>query len=144
MLRADHPFATQKFFTDGHAILTRIAQIASLEIAIDQRAFSRIVSRYLAGEEGLDFDDSGVAIQWWPMGKPRLVVLDPKRSFGQPIVDTEGVPTAVLYKAYLAESVGSAGANGNPISKGRTGGGKPGTDSPASVEATSEHFTSAG
>ncbi len=67
ILRVDHPLATERFFTDGHAILTRIAQIASLEIAIDQRAFSRIVSRYLAGEEGLDFDDSGVAIRWWPM-----------------------------------------------------------------------------
>ncbi len=45
------------------------------------------------------------------------MVLDPKRSFGQPIVDTEGVPTAVLYKAYLAES-GSA-RNGNSRNGGK-------------------------
>jgi len=111
MLRFDHPFATKNFLTDGHNILSRIAEIASLKIATDQHAFSRIVDRYLVGEEGLDFDADGMAVRWWPMGKKRLVVLDTKRSFGQPIVDTEGVPTAVLYKAYLAES-GSA-RNGN-------------------------------
>jgi hypothetical protein len=104
MLRVDHPFATRKFFTDGYTILTRIAEGALLEVVADRRVFSRIVNRYLGGEDGLDFDGSDVAARWWPMGKKRLVVIDPKRSFGQPIVCTEGVPTAVLYKAYLAEN----------------------------------------
>ena len=90
ILRVDHPFATKRFLTDGHTILTRTAEPAMLESLGDPRAFSRMVNRYLAGEEGLDFDAGGMAIRWWPMGKKRLVVIDPERSFGQPIVDTEG------------------------------------------------------
>ncbi len=133
MLRVDHPFATKTFLTEGHAILTRIAEPALPEIVADRRAFSRMVNRYLAGEEGLDFDDGGVAIRWWPMGKKRLVVIDPKRSFGQPIVSTEGVPTAVLYKAYLAESGsarnGKKGKDDNPFDarEWTPEGGKPAT-----------------
>lgn len=114
MLRVDHPFATKTFLAEGHAILTRIAEPALLEIVADRRVFSRMVNRYLAGGEGLDFDDSNMAARWWPMGKKRLVVIDPKRSFGQPIVSTEGVPTAVLYKAYLVESISAPnGKKGN-------------------------------
>ena len=104
VLRVAHPFATKRFFTDGLTILTRIADPALLDVVGNQVAFSRILNRYLAGGEGLDFDDDNMAARWWPMGKKRLVVIDPELSFGQPIVSTEGVPTAVLYKAYLAES----------------------------------------
>jgi hypothetical protein len=32
----------------------------------------------------LKFDADGQAIEWWPLGKSKLVVLTPKRSFGQP------------------------------------------------------------
>ena len=104
MLRVDHPFATKEFFIDGYTILTRIADNALLEAVTDRRGFSRMVNRCLAGGAGLDFDARGVAIRWWPMGKKRLVLIDPERSFGQPIVSIEGVPTAVLYSAYLTES----------------------------------------
>jgi hypothetical protein len=38
----------------------------------------------------LKFDADGQAIEWWPLGKSKLVVLNPKRSFGQPIVPREG------------------------------------------------------
>ena len=31
----------------------------------------------------LKFDADGQAIEWWPLGKSKLVVLNPKRSFGQ-------------------------------------------------------------
>jgi DNA-binding transcriptional MerR regulator len=103
LLQVDHPFSTKKFFTDGYAILTRIAEPAFLEVVKDRRGFSRMVNRYLAGEEGLDFDAGGVALRWWPMGRKRLVLIDPERSFGQPIASIEGVPTEVLYKAYLVE-----------------------------------------
>jgi hypothetical protein len=118
MLRVDHPFATKTFFTDGPAILKRIAEPVLLEAAGSEVVFSEIVERYFAGRESLDFDDDNMAARWWPMGRKRLVVIDPERSFGQPIVSTEGVPTAVLYKAYIAESVsarnGKKGKDADP------------------------------
>jgi hypothetical protein len=100
ILGLEHPFATQKFFTDGHTILTRIDEQSILDIVGNQLGFKRILERYLKG--ALEFVDQ-VPIRWWPMGRRRAVVIDATRSFGQPIIDTEGVPTAVLYRAYQAE-----------------------------------------
>lgn len=105
MLQVDHPFATEKFFTDGQTVLTQIDEPALLDIIKNQLAFSRILERYLAGGEGLDFDSSEMAVRWWPMGRKQLVVIDAARSFGQPIVSREGVPTAVLNRAYVVESL---------------------------------------
>jgi uncharacterized protein (DUF433 family) len=51
----------------------------------------------------LQFDADGQAIEWWPLGKSKLVVLNPKRSFGQPIVPREGVPTSILSRSYRVE-----------------------------------------
>lgn len=105
MLRVDHPFATKKFFADGPAVLKSIAEPVLLEAAESHVVFSGIEERYFGGRESLDFNDDNMAARWWPVGRKRLVVIDPERSFGQPIVSMEGVPTAVLYKAYVAESV---------------------------------------
>jgi uncharacterized protein (DUF433 family) len=46
-------------------------------------------------------------IRWWPLGEKRLVVLDPTRNFGRPIVARHGVPTEVLASA--AKASGSIG-----------------------------------
>lgn len=101
LLETSHPFATRRFFTDGSRILTRIGKPTMLDVGADQMAFSRIVGQYVKGP--LDFEGQ-VPIRWWPMGRARRVVIDAARSFGQPIVSTEGVPTAVLHRAYLAEA----------------------------------------
>jgi uncharacterized protein (DUF433 family) len=42
-------------------------------------------------------------VRWWPLGPSAPVVIDPARSFGQPIVSTRGIPTAVLAGAGAAE-----------------------------------------
>jgi hypothetical protein len=109
LLKVNHPFATQKFVTDGHTILVRASEPALLDLVKDQLAFSRVIAPFLVG---LEFEGE-VAIRWWPMGKKRSVVIDASRSFGQPIVSKEGVPTAVLHRAYAAESRSNA-AQGGP------------------------------
>jgi len=64
-------------------------------------AFKKVISRYLAT---LDFPRGLDRVErWWPLGKSRKVVVDPQRSFGQPIVSDEGVLTAVLARAHAAE-----------------------------------------
>ena len=101
ILGLDHPFATRKFLTDGHGVLMRVGEESLLDLARDQYALRGILSPYLK-PDGLDFDGD-FAARWWPMGKREPVVVDGARSFGQPIV-REGVPTFILYRAYLAES----------------------------------------
>lgn len=98
----DHPFATGKFRTDGQRILAEVATESgdpALEDIIQrQLGFKRILERYL---RGLEFEEDEAA-RWFP-GPTRRVVLDPSRSFGQPITTREGVPTRVLVKTYKAE-----------------------------------------
>ena len=66
----------------------------------DQFALFEVLRRYLKSD-GLDFADE-FAARWWPMGKREPVFVDGRLSFGQPVV-TQGVPTLVLYNAYMAE-----------------------------------------
>jgi uncharacterized protein (DUF433 family) len=59
--------------------------------------FKRFIAPYL---RGLEFKDR-IAVRWYPR-RDRLVIVDPTRSFGQPVVK-EGVPTRILARSYRAE-----------------------------------------
>jgi len=106
ILERNHPFATKRFRTDGRTILLEIAHEKDegelLDLVRDQFAFRKVLWPYLY--KGIDFGPEDSAERWWPMDRRRSVVVDPARSFGQPIVDREGVPTAVLAEAFSAES----------------------------------------
>ena len=101
-----YPFSRGRFVTDGRAIFEDLARGAArsdaalLDMVSGQGSFNRIVRPFIAT---LKFTTDGQAREWWPLGKSRHVVVDPQRSFGQPIVPREGVPTAILAKAYKAE-----------------------------------------
>ena len=60
----------------------------------NQREFRRIVQDFL---KELEF--SGTDIIWYPLGKQRQIVVDPKRNFGQPTVARSGVPSQVLARS---------------------------------------------
>lgn len=100
-----HPFATKSFRTDGRTIFAEIIEKTGekslLDIVRNQYAFQKIIDKSLY--KGIEFSDDGVTQRWWPLGKRKSVVIDPARSFGQPITDREGVPTAILAKAFLIE-----------------------------------------
>jgi uncharacterized protein (DUF433 family) len=100
-----YPFSRGRFVTDGRTILEDLAPGARtvnahlVDVITNQTAFKQFVWPYI---KNLAFAN-GQASQWWPLGKSKMIVLDPLRSFGQPIVAREGVPTAILAKAYRAE-----------------------------------------
>ncbi len=98
-----HPFCTRAFRTDGKSVFTEVSrnlgESAILDLFQNQFGFMRVISPYL---KGLEFEDQ-VVTRWWPLGRTQPVVIDGTRSFGQPIVFKEGVPTAVLSRAYLVE-----------------------------------------
>ncbi len=112
LLHSDHPFATRKFFTDGHTVLIKTRERNILDIVGNQLGFARILEHYITGV--IDFERDA-PIRWWPMGRHQPVVIDALRSFGQPIISTEGVPTAVLYRAYLAENRSNGSSNKNHL-----------------------------
>jgi hypothetical protein len=100
VLGIDHPFATRRFLTDGYSVLLNLNDRYLLDSVSDQFALFQILRPYLK-TDGLDFADE-FAARWWPMGKRKPVFVDGRLSFGQPVV-TQGVPTLVLYRAYLTE-----------------------------------------
>jgi uncharacterized protein (DUF433 family) len=53
---------------------------------------------------GIDFDGHEGAVRWFPIQNSKQIVLDPERSFGQPIVAGTGVPTVAIVDALTAEN----------------------------------------
>jgi uncharacterized protein (DUF433 family) len=102
-LRTTHPFCSNRIATDGKNILMRQAEedsdAALINLVTDQHEFSRIVEAFL---KELEF--SGDEIIWWPLGKQRQIIIDPKRNFGQPTAARSGVPSQVLARSVKANA----------------------------------------
>lgn len=91
-----HPFSTSRFKTDGRRLYLEVLRSTNepelIEVLSGQHAFHSIIS---AGLKDVQFD-GGVASLWTPEAGRGEVILDPDRSFGQPILRTSGVPTATI------------------------------------------------
>jgi uncharacterized protein (DUF433 family) len=91
-----HPFTSFSFKTDGRRlyqeVLTRAGEPQLIEVLSGQHAFHSIVSE---GLKDIEFEGGAVAL-WRPSSGREDVVLDPGRSFGQPILGESGVTTAII------------------------------------------------
>jgi uncharacterized protein (DUF433 family) len=103
LIEDEHPLSTRRFRTDGRKIFLQVGGEAGdervLEIFSRQFVFKRIIDPTLRDVEF----DLGVPLRWWAAGRGRGIVVDPERSFGQPVDDETGVPTVVLAEAAVAE-----------------------------------------
>jgi uncharacterized protein (DUF433 family) len=104
VIQRDYPFANARFRTDGQTVILHVLQEGEDDRLIDlfrsgQYVMQRVIEPSL---KGLEFEND-FAARWWPLGRQRGIVIDPKRQFGQPIDDTSGVPTVVLANAAEAE-----------------------------------------
>lgn len=107
----DHPLTRQRFLTDGSTIFHEALSAvqgeeegdgpALLDLSKRQHVFRTIIQDALYA--GIDHV-GGKVLRWYPKPNDRSVVVDPQFQFGQPIVQSCGVPTAALYAAWLAES----------------------------------------
>jgi hypothetical protein len=92
--------------TDGKSILADMSEPEGrgrkqlLNVRLHQWEEATLVSHALYAE--LDYDGDRPEI-WWPMTKRKLVLLDPLRSFGAPIVKPGAVPTSILANSARAE-----------------------------------------
>jgi len=103
-----HPFMMKRFMTDGNRIFaeirgTRKAKDKLYDLNRKHYVFKPVVEKSLFA--GIEFENDQ-AVRWFPEHLRRQVVLDPRRSFGRPIVTRGGVPTEILAKS--AEVEGSA------------------------------------
>lgn len=100
----ERPLSTRRFLTDGKTIfLDEISGTKNDESLLDlkrkQYAIKQVIEQTLTD---LDFEKNAVS-QWRPFKGRKTIVVDPSRSFGQPIVAEHGVPTAALAAAFEGE-----------------------------------------
>lgn len=103
LLNGEYPLSHRRFKTDGLTIYSESVHETGQKVLLDlksaQHCFDKVLKPYL---RDVEFGTDDLPTQWWPLGQRRKVILDPERSFGQPIVSDEGVPTYVLANAYKA------------------------------------------
>ncbi len=99
----ERPFSTRRFQTDGKTIfldsLRQSGEIEVLDLKGRQYVFRDVIE---ATFKDLDLDNDIVA-RWRPYRGKETIVIDPLRSFGQPIAAESGVPTVALADAVRAE-----------------------------------------
>jgi len=105
IVSSDYPFATASFRTDGKTVILHVLDEESGDDHLidlfrhGQYLMQKVIEPSL---KGLEFEDD-IAARWWPLGRAKGIVIDPKRQFGQPIDDATGVPTSVLAQAAQTE-----------------------------------------
>ena len=106
-LEHPHPFATSTVFqTDGRKIVATIARKNGVNSIYDLKSRNYEMKDVVVNSLKADvvYDPEGNARIWYPRRKlsPNVVV-NPKRSFGRPVLRDSSVPTSALAAAYVAE-----------------------------------------
>jgi hypothetical protein len=113
MLGQERPLSTDRFKTDGREIFFRVLEKDQdgeeserlLNLFRRQYEFRQIIEPLL---KTVDFDSDGEPTHWWPYGRKANIIVDPARSFGQPIDAASSVPTAALAAAAQREGIPAA------------------------------------
>lgn len=101
----EYPFTSTAFKTDGRRIFMEIlddnGDKALVDVVKRQNVIAKVIGPSL--REGIELSGEDTAMRWYPLPKSKVVVFDPERSFGQPILTESGVPTAAIAEAVKAE-----------------------------------------
>ena len=104
-LGSKRPLLEEQFATHGADLFVeRVGQIINLS-KNGQIEMADLIRAYL---ERVERDTKGVPIKLYPFMRsqpreqPRTVVIDPRVSFGKPVVAGTGIPTAVLAEQFKA------------------------------------------
>ncbi len=99
----ERPFSSRRFQTDGRSIFLEAVEQSGesrlLDLKRRQYVFRQVIDRTF---RDLDIEDGDIA-RWRPYRGKQSIVVDPARSFGQPITARYGVPTIALADAVIAE-----------------------------------------
>lgn len=103
--RSEHPLAEHRLETDGKDLFVSVfGKLISIS-GDGQLAMRELLEAHL---QRIEWDDSGLAIRLFPftrkriLEEPKVVVIDPRVSFGRPVLVRTGIPTAVIAERYKA------------------------------------------
>lgn len=104
--RSQHPLAEHRFETDGLEIfVTHLGTLISASGG-GQIAMRELISSYL---KRVEWDDAGMAARLYPFTRraggsddPKIVVIDPRISFGRRSIAGTGIATALVAERYKA------------------------------------------
>jgi uncharacterized protein (DUF433 family) len=99
----DHPFSTRAFKTDGRRIFLDITEGVDEPRLIDLKERQHVFRAFvLPSLSGFEFGESAVE-RWWLVPNRKTIVVDPERSFGQPIIAEIGLLTSRAAQEVKAE-----------------------------------------
>ena len=99
-LNTAFPFANSIILTDGKKIF--YSKEGDLIINADkskQINFKSIIEEFC---HKIDFDKDAYALRYWPLGKEKNIVVDPKHQLGQPTVKNTNILAETLYSMYTS------------------------------------------
>lgn len=102
-MNTDRPFSSGRFRTDGRTIFLESLEAAGEPTLLDLKE-KQYVFKQVVEQSFKDLDLEGdIVKRWRPYRGKDSIVVDPLRSFGQPVASASGVPTIVLAEAVKAE-----------------------------------------
>lgn len=104
-LGREYPFTSTSFKTDGKRIFMKMLNDNGDEALVDVVKRQDVIPKVIGPSlrEGLELNVDDEATRWYPMRRSKAVVLDPQRSFGQPVLNDSGVPTIAIAETLKAE-----------------------------------------
>lgn len=104
-LELEHPLAHEQLLTDGvHLFIKRFGKLVNLSQE-GQLAVEELLKSHL---QRIEHDAHGLALRLFPFSRgeridvPRVVVVDPRISFGRPVIDGTSVRTEVVARRLKA------------------------------------------
>lgn len=97
-----HPLRTRRFVTDGVGLFQRVQEAEGVLGLVSfsgrgQLAWPEAIESFL---QSIDFDEYERAVRWWLRGRGRLVLVDPRYAFGQPVVAERYIRTEILVERF--------------------------------------------
>jgi uncharacterized protein (DUF433 family)/DNA-binding transcriptional MerR regulator len=103
VIEDSHPFTTLKFKSDGATLFLDQRDIDGKESTLDLKNKQFVIRKVMEQSfHDLDIEDNVVA-SWRPYKGKSTIVVDPSRSFGQPITNEYGIATSTLVEAVQSE-----------------------------------------
>lgn len=104
MLGIEYPFASLRLRTDGVHVLSRFEEEEPGDslLELDEYGQLTLPGVVISALEQFEFDDSQLALRWFPAGRSKPIVVDPRFAAGRPTIAHRGVTVETIYRRWKA------------------------------------------